>query len=162
MRNVTTAIAWVLAIVLLAGVAGEAKDPPPAEPETPVTLEDIHERGIAGTLGPPLGTILEVSGEVVANDSRSKADALEPFFLRIDEVDGRRLEAPQMFSSKDMPLIRKAPDLKVGDTFRCIGYETGAFSGSPDGEFKYVQPYATHRFHFAVRFVVLKLISTGA
>lgn len=95
MRKVAVALAWVLAIVLLTRVAGVAKDPPAAKPEEPVTLKDIRERGVAGKLGPRLGTIVEVSGEVVGNTSRGKADALEPFFLRIDEVDGVRLKAPR-------------------------------------------------------------------
>jgi hypothetical protein len=55
-----------------------------------------------------------------------------------------------------MQLIRAVPALKVGDTFKCIGYERGDFRGSPAGEFKYVEPYATQGFHFQVEFVVLK------
>lgn len=160
MRKLTIAAGCVLAIGLLASVAGIAKDPPAAQPERPVPLKEIRERGIEGTLGPRLGTVVEVSGQVVANDSRGKADASEPFFLRIDEVDGVKLEAPRSFSSTAMPLIRKRPDLKVGDAFRCVGYETGGFRGLADGEDRFVGPRAGQAFHFAVRFDVLKLVST--
>lgn len=41
MRKLTIAAGCVLAIGLLAGVAGIAKDPPAAQPERPVPLKDI-------------------------------------------------------------------------------------------------------------------------
>ena len=98
---------------------------------------------------------MEVSGDIVPNTSRAKADGGEPFFLRINEVDGRKLETPQLFSSAAMPLIHKVRGLKVGGSFRCIGYESGAFQGSPGDVLKYVETYATQGFHFAVHFVVV-------
>lgn len=161
MRKLTICAGCLMTIGLLASVVGIAKDPPAAQPKRPVPLKDIRERGVEGTLGPRLGTIVDVSGEVVANDSRAKADASEPFFLRIEEVDGVRLEAPRSFSSTAMPLIRNVPDLKVGDAFRCFGYETGEFRGLADGEERlFGAPRAGQAFHFAVQFEVLKLAST--
>jgi hypothetical protein len=103
-----------------------------------------------------MGTILQVTGVVVENKSNAKADESEPFFLRVDTVDGRKLDAPQLFSPSAMQLVRDVPSLKVGDAFKCVGYERGGFRGSPDGEFKYVQPYATQGFFFHIEFVVLK------
>jgi hypothetical protein len=103
-----------------------------------------------------MGTIVDVAGVVVENKSNAKADLSEPFFLRIDTVDGRKLDAPQLYSSSAMQLVRDVPALKVGDSFKCVGYETGGFRGSPEGEFKYVKPYATQGFFFHVEFVVLK------
>jgi hypothetical protein len=99
---------------------------------------------------------LEITGVVVENNSDAKADVSEPFFLRVDTVNGRELEVPQLFSSSNLQLVRKVPALKVGDRFKCAGYERGSFVGSPDGAFKYVEPYATQGFFFELEFVVLK------
>jgi len=131
-------------------------DGPSASQPSPIPLSELRERGVAGRLGLRMGTIVEVTGVVVENKSNAKADVSEPFFLRVDSVDGRKLDTPQLFSSSAMELIRRVPALKVGDSFKCIGYERGGFQGSPDGEFKYVGPYATQGFYFHVEFVVLK------
>lgn len=131
-------------------------DGPPASQPSPIPLSELWERGVAGRLGPRMGTIVEVTGVVVENKSNAKADVSEPFFLRVDSVEGRKLDKPQLFSSSAMQLIRGVPALKVGDSFRCIGYERGGFRGSPDGEFKHVEAHATQGFFFNVEFVVLK------
>jgi hypothetical protein len=150
----------VVVAVALAGAFGLMdKKMPAAQSEPALPLKEVRERGIEGTLGWPLGTVVEVSGKVVANTSRAKADAGEPFFLRIDEVDGHKLATPTLFSSTDMPLIAEAPELKIGDRFRCVGYESGSLQGTPGAVFKHVEPFATERFHFAVHFVVVNVRS---
>jgi hypothetical protein len=128
----------------------------PQSAASPIPLKDLHARGLAGRLGPPLGTIVEVSGEVVPNPSKGKADVSEPFFLRVDAVDGRKLQHPQSYPSRYLRLNREVPRLKVGDRFQCVGYESGGYIGIVDGEFDYVPAYAAQGFHFAVEFVVLK------
>lgn len=132
-----------------------------SQTDSPITFKELDDRGIEGTLGHPLGTVMEVSGRVVANTSRAKGDVDEPFFLRIEEVDGHKLYQPRLFSCTAMPLVRSAPDLKVGDTFRCIGYESGGFQGTPGDVFKHVPVAATKGFGFAVNFAVVKLTSAS-
>jgi hypothetical protein len=129
----------------------------PVEQADPIPLNDVHDRGIEGTLGPRLGTIVEVSGRVVKNESDAKADASEPFFLRIDAVDGKNLDRSRVFAASSMRLRDEIPDLAVGDRFRCVGYETGHYGGLVDGEGDYVPLRAdVVGFHFDVSFVVLK------
>lgn len=122
---------WSLFIVAIVTMFVLARDAPKAKREPPVPLKEIQERGIEGRLGPRLGTIVEVSGKIVPNASRAKADVGEPFFLRIEEVDGRGLAKPCEYSATDMPLHREISGLKVGDSFRCVGYESGRFEGWP-------------------------------
>jgi len=55
-------------------------------------------------------------------------------------------------------LVREVPELKVGDQFRCVGYESGGFEGIPGDAFNYIEPVATQGFHFAVNFVVVKAL----
>ena len=108
----------------------------------PLLLKEIQERGIEGRFSPRLGTIVEVSVQSCPI-RRAKSDR-GPFFLRIDEVDGRKLEKPWKYLPADMPLDREVRGLKVGDEFRCIGYESGRFRGSPSAE------RAGQPFHLAV------------
>jgi hypothetical protein len=130
---------------------------PASQPVRPIAISELRARGIEGRLGSPLGTILEVSGIVVANTSRAKADISEPFFLRIEEVNGKKLDPPEELPSRNLPLAHLAPELKVGDRFHCVGYETGGFEGTPPGVFDYVTPYPATGFGFALRFVPIKL-----
>lgn len=129
-----------------------------ASKSTPIHLAELHERGLEGRLGFPLGTIVEVSGVVVENNSKSKTHAAEPFFLQIEKVKNQTLQRPQTFSLTETPIVRKYGKMKIGDRFNCIGYESGAFVGSPDGEFDYVPAYSTQPFHFASEFIVLKVL----
>lgn len=148
-------LAAVTAGVALVSLAGPPATAPAARP---ISLTEVRERGIAGRLGPALGTVIKVEGAVVVDDSRAKSDEEEPFFLRVELVNGRPLETPQLYAAGAMPLARDVPGLKIGDRFRCAGYETGDFRGAADGEFDYVESYATQPFHFEPRFQVLKAL----
>ena len=152
------ALVLAAAIVTVTAAAVLSRDEPQRrrKPAAPIPLKELHDRGVAGRLGPKMGTIVEVTGVVVENTSKAKADTSEPFFLRIDSVDGRKLESSELFSSSAMELLREVPALKVGDRFKCVGYERGGFRGSPDGEFEYVPARATQGFFFHVEFIVLK------
>lgn len=152
-----TVLALALVLLLAAGCSHPPDPGRLAAPATrPVSLEEIRERGVAGRLGRPLGTIIRVSGGVVENASEAKADAGQPFLIRIDSVDGMLLPLPVIFPAADVLRSQEQATLKVGDRFTATGYERGGFRGSPAGEFDYVQPYATYGFHFHTEFVVLK------
>jgi hypothetical protein len=156
MRQHIVILLYSFSLVLLVCVLLRGDEAASSSPSAPIPLREVRERGVAGRLGPRLGTIVEVTGTVVENESNAKADVSEPFFLRIEQVNGKPLQTPQLFSSSAMQLIRNIPSLQVGDQFTCVGYERGEFRGSPDGEFEYAQPYATQGFFFWIEFVVLK------
>lgn len=147
----------VVSLTLIVGACalsrGQLK---PLTRPAPISLPELHDRGVLGRLGRPLGTVVEVSGTVVVNDARAKGHDDEPFLLQVETVDGHKLVEPQAFFSSDMPLIRERPSLKVGDAFKCAGYERGGYQGSPEGESRYVPPYAARAFSFVVDFVVVK------
>ena len=148
-----TIVALLLAVSTIVGVAAAKR--PTTAPVAPLTLSEVDSSGIAGRLGCRLGTVVTLAGQIVANSSRAKADVDEVFFLKVERVDGKSLHSPALFTSRDLPLVRGIPALKVGDKFQCAGYETGEYTGSPPGEFKYVPAYATTGFGFGTRFVVL-------
>jgi hypothetical protein len=132
-----------------------AQRPASTLPAGPIPLDEVHARGIEGKLGLRLGTVIEVSGEVITNSSQAKMNMDQPFFLRIDRVGDKALAQPAIFRARDMDLQEARPELKIGDHFHCAGYETGSFHGSPNGEFKYVKPYATVGYGFGTQFIIL-------
>ena len=132
-----------------AGTVGLAGD------HAPISLQELQERGVVGPLGRRLGTIVEITGVAVANTSRAKAEADLPFRLRVDTLDGRPLKESVIY-----PFVRAGAELTlaapaVGDSFHYVGYESGGFGGSPEGEFHHVAPRTTTGYAFETWFVVL-------
>ncbi len=120
-----------------------------------VTLSQINNSGVMGSLGVRLGTIVTVEGVIVKNDSQQKADSGEPFFLSIEKVNGALLKRPVKYPFRTANQWVKLEEPKVGYKFKYIGYETGGFAGSPEGEFKYVPPYQATGYYFDTSFLVL-------
>jgi hypothetical protein len=119
----------------------------------PVSLQEIHQRGVEGRLGVKLGTIVTIKGSVVPNTSRSKADVSERFFLSIEQIDGESLDKPIQFPFRSKFDSKPLP--KIGDEFSYVAYETGRFEGTPDGEFDYVQAYADIGFGFGTELLLI-------
>jgi len=155
MRSATLSRLSLLVPVCLLAAASIGGPHPTAPGEAPLTLREIQARGIEGRLGLKLGTVLQVAGEVVPNTSRKKAEAGDPFFLRITTVNGTPLKQPVEYRFLSHPLAN-VPQPKIGDTFRFAGYETGAYTGSPDHEFDYIPAYQTTGFAFNTEFLILK------
>lgn len=149
------AAAIVVVMTVLASVYAQSGKPDKQLP--PIPLEDIHERGIEGRLKVPLGTIVDLRGQVVENRSKEKAYSADRYFFSIVEINGKRIGRTTVFPSSEMQMPKEADDFQVGDSFHCVGYETGGFQGSPESEFNYVPSYATRKFHFGTGIVVLKV-----
>lgn len=151
------AVMGIVALVALAATRGAqgAGKSGGAGGAAPISLQELRARGVAGPLGPRLGTIVEITGVAVANTSRAKAEADLPFRLRVDTLDGKPLKESVIypFVRADTELTLAAP--AVGDTFHYIGYETGGFTGSPEDEHHYVAPRTTTGYAFETWFVVL-------
>jgi hypothetical protein len=141
---------FVLAVALLSAV-GSAQTIPP----TPLSLQEVQERGIEGILGVPLGTVVEVRGKIIENQAKSKRFAGDPYVLSIVEINGKQLRRD--FSSSNLKVPRYKRGFQVGDSFHLFAYETGGFTGIPNDEFKYVESYAGQKFHFETDLVVLKV-----
>jgi hypothetical protein len=125
-----------------------------AESKSPIPLQEVLDRGVEGKLGLRLGTVVQVSGEVVANTSTAKADAGVPFFLKITTVNGKSLRVPVLYAfAKQNPSMTLAP--QIGDKFSYIGFETGKFQGSPDKESEFVPEYSRTEYGFVTSFVVV-------
>ena len=99
---------------------------------SPLPLADVVDRGVVGTLGVRLGTVVVVQGQLVRNSTESKRFYDEPFLLQVDTVDGHTLDKPAVFTRAQMPGVA-GTRATVGDRFRCSGYETGSYYGTPAG-----------------------------
>ena len=123
------ASACLCGVGLLATLGGGASANPLA---APIPLQEIQTRGIEGRLGFRLGTVISVAGQIIPNSSRAKADVDEPFFVRVEEANGKPLDSPVDYPARVFPLNQHIKSLKVGDAFSCTGYETGGYEGVAD------------------------------
>lgn len=100
----------------------------------PISMGEFYRRGMTGKLGVRFGAVVDVSGIVIKNDMvLVKEYADEPFLIKVTAVNDQRLNPPAVFKAHSMWMTSDIPDLKVGDTFRCTGYESGGYTGIVDG-----------------------------
>ncbi len=138
---------------------GKASDLNRHRVDEPIPLAEVRERGIQGRLGVPLGTIVHLKGEAVANRSQAKVHASVPFFLKITRVDDRSLEAPILFPHYPSRMT-VGQSLTLGDHFHIVAYESGGYTGAPDGLFKYTRSFATTGYFFETHLNVVKNLNS--
>jgi hypothetical protein len=153
----------VLLLLTSACRAPDDKRVPSTEPVSPISLDELCARGVAGRLGVPLGTFVTVSGVVIPNTSLAKASVSEPFILRVERVAGRHLDPPVEYFSSSFPLSNEATALKIGDRFECRGYETGGFNGWVDDPQDQSAPRVAHSgYGFGVEFRFTKVFEPNS
>ncbi len=158
---VLSGLAALSAIVGIAAVSKGQPRPIPAprqevrQQRPPISLEELADRGIVGSFGYPLGTIIELRGTVIPNPQLGKGDSGDPI-AQVGEINGRLLDKPMVTSRIRFPSARGA-DPRVGDQFHAFGYETGEYSGIVPGAAKFEPPRQDRGFGFTTRFLVLKL-----
>lgn len=120
---------------------------------TMVTVTQLRTGKVVGELGVPLGTLAKIEAIVVSGDELKTKAASGKTFLRVTKVDARMLDAPVVIAVE-------AGDAKLpkpGAGIHAIAYESGSFSGAPDGLFNHVEPFATEGFGFRNVIVVVKV-----
>jgi hypothetical protein len=159
-QSIAVLIPFVLGIC---GCCSHAKTQMPAtsQPAKPITVDDLR-RGVVGDLEVPLGTVVEIRGKVVPNTTNEKEYSGEPFFLKVEQVNEKRLTYPTRFRGTDLldgefaALGLNLPHLKIGDSLDFFAYETGGYGGVPFEAFEYGMPLvATNGFHFIRHLVIL-------
>jgi len=110
---------------------------------------------IIGSLGKPLGTIIQIEGVIVSGDgSKSEEDKLK---IKIFKVDDKGIEKEIIITAEIFSWISvKEPE--EGVSVKYIGYETGGMTGIPDKAFSYMPYIATAGFTFSIYFQVIKSI----
>lgn len=116
-----------------------------AAAEHPITVDDVINGPIIGSLGKPLGTMAVITAE---GGKPSKGAG-----TKIISAEGRVLENPLR-----IPLVQKLSSdvaFKPDEAYELVGFESGEFGGSPPATHG-LQPQQPFQFHHF--FVVVKII----
>lgn len=131
----------------------------------PITILEIVERGVQGHLGTKLGDVVEISGVVIENKSRAKAYVSEPYFFMITSTNKNKLKRPVTFSNSDFHVtFKEKRKRRIGEKFRCVGYESGEFRGTPPEAMKklYDMPFTSLGYHFNSKFLGKEIVEVAS
>lgn len=100
-----------------------------------------------GKLGVPLGQVVVIEADAVLDGPQPKPRA-STMSLRISSVDQRPLDAQAVFWEEHI-LDGHGGRVRLGEgRYRLAVYESGRFSGIPQGDEKYRPVHAGRRFYF--------------
>jgi len=146
------AIAAVIAGILFSSAVTRA-EMVPDQPKS-ITLSELNKLQVIGWLGQPLGKIVTIEGVVPdATFVRSKEQE-DKTLLRVQTVDGIKLSEAAVFCFSS--LLSGIEEPKAGAKFKYIAYETGGFTGVPEGNFAYVGPLCCTSYYFTTHFVIIR------
>ena len=172
----------LLVVCLLIGTLGHTQEK--AAVKKSITVSELVEMDVIGTLGVPLGEVVEVQA-VIVSGSETRAKVLDGrYLLRIESVNRTALDEPatktftiwplshvkiandhfslhklktgQKAKSLDSGQIKELEKDYVGKLVKLLLYETGSFEGSPDRMPKDVITGADVGFGFSTHLIVLK------
>jgi hypothetical protein len=171
--------AYLLSLLFLAfGCVADAQE----AAKGPITLDELNNRQVVGTLGKPLGTVVEIEAKVIEGSELRLKQFDGEYLLRVTHVDGNKLDQPAVlqfstgfsvvelanddFSLYELKHHKKASSLNssqiselqkgyVGRSVRLAVYEVGSFRGVPKGLPKDVLTWADVSFHFDTSLVIL-------
>ena len=147
--------ACLLSLLFLAfGCAADAQE----AAKRPITLDELNNRQVVGTLGKPLGTVVEIEAKVIAGSELRLKQYDGAYLLSVTHVDGNKLDQPTVlrfstgfsdvklandhFSLYELKHGKKTGRLNsaqiselekgyVGRSVRLAVYEVGGFRGRP-------------------------------
>ncbi len=115
---------------------------------------DIRKE-LIGSLGKPLGFIIQVEGIIVPGDG-SKEDE-DKIKLKVTMVDNKVLDTIIIIKAEVFSWLSvNIPE--EGKPFKYVGYETGGMTGIPEEAFKHMPYVATAGYTFSTYFQILKSI----
>jgi len=167
-------------VFLAAGCATDRKD---AASATRPSASSLAEHPIVGTLGVPLGTVVEIRAVIVAGSETRMKEYQSSYLLRVSKVDGQPLSLPPLMKfsvpgfvsvklvnddfdlyelkngkktgSLDSSQIEKLQKGYIGKQVRLAVYETGGYSGIPANLPSDVPIWQDHGFGFYTSLVIL-------
>lgn len=172
----------LLVVCLLIGTLGHTQEKTAVKKS--ITVSELVEMDVIGTLGVPLGEVVEVQA-VIVSGSETRAKALDGrYLLRIESINGTALGKPVTktfivwplshvkianddFSLHKLKTGRKAKSLDseqikelekdyVDKRVKLSVYESGSFEGTPDRMPEDVSTGADVGFGFRTHLIVLK------
>ena len=149
------AAAPIMAVAITFLVPGgmSIADKPP-EKKKSITVAELQEMQVLGSLDHPLGEIVTIEGVVAGEDYRRDKGDLGHTLLRIQSVNGKKLTEEWVFHFNPFSDDVKKP--KVGSRFKYVGYESGGFGGLPTKAFEIIGLIALPSYSFGTHFVILR------
>lgn len=121
----------------------------------PIHVSVLNSAIVVGSLGVPLGEVLTIEGIAAdENYTKRRADSGD-ILLRVQTVNGKALKHEAIFPFSPFEGAEMTKP-SAGMRFKYVGYETGGFSGIPEGAFAYVPRVPTSGYYFTTSFVVLR------
>jgi hypothetical protein len=124
----------------------------PATRPDPVSINEIVQRGVIGSLGKPLGDGMTVSGTVVDQPRVDEMGGDWRGTVSVDRVDGVVLPHPVSIKVGVRVADVSVAPATVGKLVTLFGYETGGYEGYPEAAFSYLEPNAQEEMHFTTFF----------
>jgi hypothetical protein len=110
---------------------------------------------ITGSLGRPLGEILNIKGKIIENNLWKPTSVMEELLLEVSIVDREPLPKQVLIPFTIFSWCEcETPE--PGKPFHYIGYETGEMTGIPNKAFDYIPQVSTKDFGFSVYFQVCR------
>jgi hypothetical protein len=143
-------VALLIVTIGAVGCASETHAEEPTKNRKSIDLKELQESDIIGHLGHPLGDIITIEGTIVEDPSKVSKVYEGHTLLRVRAVNGRKL------ATNVVLLLSGGKEPKGGTEFKYVGYETGAFTGTPEKSFEYVDRFATTSYLFMTRFELVR------
>ncbi len=155
-----------------------------AESSSSLTVAELRQRPVIGELSVPLGTIVDLTAEVVSGNSLRWKYAEGRYLLRVIKVERHVLDHPVIMDfehwspdpcdlacddAEFQDVVRRKlkegatqADVNafashyVGRKYRLVGFESGGFSGVPDVKPGMI-PYSGYAYGFHNKLVVMEV-----
>ena len=115
--------------------------------------DNTVKNGIIGVLGRPLGTIIEIEGQLDPGEG-AKAD-MDKILFRVQKLDGEELDRTIVLPVETFSWMSVASPGE-GEIVKYLGYETGGMSGIPEEAFAHMPYVTTTAYHFSLYFQIIK------
>lgn len=120
-------LAFTAALVAILWANDSARTKPPSAEPVAVSVSKFAQALPVGYLGVPLGTVVRITGVAIDGDTLGWKAAAGKTFLRIETVNGKRLEQPIDFEFLRAPREVRQP--AAGERFDYYVHEYGHFDG---------------------------------
>lgn len=149
-----------------------------------ITLEQLQRAAVIGSLGHPLGKVVEIEATIIDGDETFQKQYSGRYLLRVEKVGGKPLKEPSLLTfgaalgsnfklpSDGFELYERkygrrpmglSTDAKrelqrgfVNSTVRLLAYETGSFHGIPNGLPKGYPVWADVGFGFSTYLLLVQ------
>ncbi len=135
------------------GPVGDGAKPAAA---APIPWQKLAAGGVLGSLGVPLGRVVQVKGRILPDDARRRKADAGATLLEVRSVEGQALVQPVVLTVRQLSWTSPVR-FEPGQQVQLVGYESGAFGGIPEEAFRHLPRGTTAAFGFELWFQLVKV-----